>query len=146
MCGIFGVWGNQRAAALTHLGLYSLQHRGPESAGIVAIGPDGVGRSVRKMGLVSEGFAASDVANLHGSVAIGHTRYSTAGSSTLDNAQPILARFREGHISLAHNGNLVTAVEVRRDLEDRGSIFSSSMDCEVLVLLMARSASTKPEH
>jgi amidophosphoribosyltransferase len=146
MCGIFGVWGHQRAAALTHLGLYSLQHRGQESAGIVAIGPDGVGRSVRKMGLVSEGFAASDVANLHGSVAIGHTRYSTAGSSTLDNAQPILARFREGHISLAHNGNLVNAVEVRRDLEDRGSIFSSSMDSEVLVHLMARSSSTKPEH
>ena len=146
MCGIFGVWGNQRAAALTHLGLYSLQHRGQESAGVVAVGPDGVGRSVRKMGLVSEGFSASDVANLHGSVAIGHTRYSTAGSSTLDNAQPILARFREGHISLAHNGNLVNAVEVRRDLEDRGSIFSSSMDSEVLVHLMARSSSTKPEH
>ena len=146
MCGIFGVWGHQRAAPLTHLGLYSLQHRGQESAGIVAIGPDGVGRSVRKMGLVSEGFAASDVATLHGSVAIGHTRYSTAGSSTLDNAQPILARFREGHISLAHNGNLVNAVEVRRDLEDRGSIFSSSMDSEVLVHLMARSSSTKPEH
>ena len=146
MCGIFGVWGHQRAAALTHLGLYSLQHRGQESAGIVAIGPDGVGRSVRKMGLVSEGFGASDVANLNGSVAIGHTRYSTAGSSTLDNAQPILARFREGHISLAHNGNLVNAVEVRRDLEDRGSIFSSSMDSEVLVHLMARSSSTKAEH
>ncbi len=146
MCGIFGVWGHQRAAALAHLGLYSLQHRGQESAGIVAIGTDGVGRAVRKMGLVSEGFAANDVANLQGSVAIGHTRYSTAGSSTLDNAQPILARFREGHISLAHNGNLVNAVELRRDLEDRGSIFSSSMDSEVLVHLMARSSSTKPEH
>lgn len=146
MCGIFGVWGHQRAAALTHLGLYSLQHRGQESAGIVAVGPDGVARSVRKMGLVSEGFAASDVANLHGTVALGHTRYSTAGSSTLDNAQPILARFREGHIALAHNGNLVNALEVRRDLEDRGSIFSSSMDSEVLVHLMARSSSTKPEH
>ena len=82
MCGIFGVWGHQRAAALTHLGLYSLQHRGQESAGIVAVGPDGAARSVRKMGLVSEGFAAADVANLQGSVAIGHTRYSTAGSST----------------------------------------------------------------
>ena len=146
MCGIFGVWGHQRAAALTHLGLYSLQHRGQESAGIVAVGPDGLARSVRKMGLVSEGFAASDVANLHGSVAIGHTRYSTAGSSTLDNAQPVHARFRDGHIALAHNGNLVNAVELRRDLEDRGSIFSSSMDSEVIVHLMARSSSTKPEH
>ncbi|HEX6941275.1 MAG TPA: amidophosphoribosyltransferase, partial [Gemmatimonadaceae bacterium] len=82
----------------------------------------------------------------HGSVAIGHTRYSTAGSSTLDNAQPVHARFRDGHIALAHNGNLVNAVELRRDLEDRGSIFSSSMDSEVIVHLMARSSSTKPEH
>ena len=146
MCGIFGVWGHQRAASLTHLGLYSLQHRGQESAGIVAVGPDGTARSVRKMGLVSEGFAASEVATLNGSVAIGHTRYSTAGSSTLDNAQPVHARFRDGHIALAHNGNLVNAVELRRDLEDRGSIFSSSMDSEVIVHLMARSASTKPEH
>ena len=146
MCGIFGVWGTQRAAALTHLGLYSLQHRGQESAGIVAVGPDGVARSVRKMGLVSEGFDADDVAPLQGSLAIGHTRYSTAGSSTLDNAQPIVARFREGYITLAHNGNLVNAVELRRDLEDRGSIFSSSMDSEVIVHLMARSSSNKPEH
>jgi len=146
MCGIFGVWGHQRAAALTHLGLYSLQHRGQESAGIVAVGPDGVARSVRKMGLVSEGFAASEVTKLQGSVAIGHTRYSTAGSSTLDNAQPVHARFRDGHIALAHNGNLVNADELRRDLEDRGSIFSSSMDSEVIVHLMARSSSTKPEH
>ena len=146
MCGIFGVWGHQRAAALTHLGLYSLQHRGQESAGIVAVGPDGVARNVRKMGLVSEGFAANEVAALQGSVAIGHTRYSTAGSSTLDNAQPVHARFRDGHIALAHNGNLVNAVELRRDLEDRGSIFSSSMDSEVLVHLMARSSATKPEH
>ena len=146
MCGIFGVWGHPSAAALTHLGFYSLQHRGQESAGIVAIDADGVARSVRKMGLVSEGFAAADVAPLRGELAIGHTRYSTAGSSTLDNAQPIVARFRDGHISLAHNGNLVNAVEVRRDLEDRGQIFSSSMDSEVLVHLMARSQSSKPEH
>ena len=146
MCGIFGVWGHPRAAALTHLGLYSLQHRGQESAGIVAIDPVGQARSVRKMGLVSEGFTAADVAPLQGSLAIGHTRYSTAGSSTLDNAQPIVARFRDGHITLAHNGNLVNAVELRRDLEDRGSIFSSSMDSEVLVHLMARSSSAKPEH
>ncbi len=146
MCGIFGVWGHSRAAALTHLGLYSLQHRGQESAGIVAVDPDGVARAVRKMGLVSEGFAAAEVAKLTGSVAIGHTRYSTAGSSTLDNAQPVLARFRDGHLALAHNGNLVNAVEVRRELEDRGSIFSSSMDSEVIVHLMARSSAVKPEH
>jgi amidophosphoribosyltransferase len=98
------------------------------------------------MGLVSEGFGAEDVAALGGSVAIGHTRYSTAGSSTLDNAQPVLARFRDDHLALAHNGNLVNAVELRQELEDRGSIFSSSMDSEVIVHRLARSSSVKPEH
>jgi len=146
MCGIFGVWGHPRAAALTHLGLYSLQHRGQESAGIVAVGPDGVGRGVRRMGLVSEGFEANDVGELPGAVAIGHTRYSTAGTSTLDNAQPVLARFRDDHLALAHNGNLVNAVELRQELEDRGSIFSSSMDSEVIVHRLARSSAVKPEH
>jgi amidophosphoribosyltransferase len=146
MCGIFGVWGHDRAAELTHLGLYSLQHRGQESAGIVGVGADGVARSVRRMGLVSEGFTPDDVARVTGPVAIGHTRYSTAGTSTLDNAQPVLARFRDGHLALAHNGNLVNAIELRRDLEDRGSIFSSSMDSEVIVHRMARSSAVKPEH
>src|SRR3990172_7572942 len=146
MCGIFGVWGHPRAGALTHLGLYSLQHRGQESAGIVAVAHDGTARGLRRMGLVSEGFAPADVASLQGPVAIGHTRYSTAGSSTLDNAQPVLARFREDHLALAHNGNLVNAVEGRRELEDRGSIFSSSMDSEVIVHRMARSSAVKPEH
>ncbi len=146
MCGIFGVWGHPRASALTHLGLYSLQHRGQESAGIVAVDDGGVARGVRRMGLVSEGFAPEDVAGLKGPLAIGHTRYSTAGSSTLDNAQPVLARFRDGHLALAHNGNLVNAVELRRELEDRGSIFSSSMDSEVIVHRLARSSAVQPEH
>ncbi|HEX9562855.1 MAG TPA: amidophosphoribosyltransferase [Gemmatimonadaceae bacterium] len=146
MCGIFGVWGHPRAASLTHLGLYSLQHRGQESAGIVAVGEDGTARGLRRMGLVSEGFAHVDVAAMSGSVAIGHTRYSTAGTSTLDNAQPVLARFRDDHLALAHNGNLVNAVELRQELEDRGSIFSSSMDSEVIVHRLARSSAVKPEH
>ena len=120
MCGIFGVWGHQRAAALTHLGLYSLQHRGQESAGIVAVGPDGVARSVRKMGLVSEGFSANDVAPLQGSLAIGHTRYSTAGGSLACNAQPIVVRDHETgeQIALAHNGNLTNAAVLRHQLGD----------------------------
>src|SRR5437763_11579704 len=106
MCGIFGVHGHPDAAATTHLGLYSLQHRGQESAGIVAVSRQGVANGVRRMGLVSEGFLTGELERLSGDVAIGHTRYSTAGSSTIDNAQPMLARSRGGHIALAHNGNL----------------------------------------
>jgi amidophosphoribosyltransferase len=139
MCGIFGVSGVPQAAAVVHLGLYSLQHRGQESAGIVAIDDDGNARVARKMGLVSDGFDGSAVGNLDGSLAVGHTRYSTAGSSTIENAQPVLARFRGGHIALAHNGNLTNATELRRALEDEGSIFSSSMDSEVLVHRLAKS-------
>ena len=145
MCGIFGVSGAEQAAAVVHLGLYSLQHRGQESAGIVAIDDDGNARVARKMGLVSDGFDGSSVVTLDGALAIGHTRYSTAGSSTIDNAQPVLARFRGGHIALAHNGNLTNATELRRELEDQGSIFSSSMDSEVLVHRLAKSNAEAPE-
>lgn len=143
MCGIFGIHGHADAAALSHLGLYSLQHRGQESAGIVSIGVDGNARASRRMGLIGEGLA--DFGGMAGDVAIGHTRYSTAGSSTIENAQPVLARFKDGHISLAHNGNLINATELRRELEDAGSIFTSTMDSEVLVHRIARSASTAPE-
>jgi amidophosphoribosyltransferase len=97
------------------------------------------------MGLVSEGMNGS-FSDLRGDTAIGHTRYSTAGSSTIENAQPILARFRDGHIALAHNGNLVNASELRRDLEDDGSIFSSTMDSEVLLHRIARSKHERPEE
>ena len=145
MCGVFGVHGARDAAALTHLGLYSLQHRGQESAGIVAVGEDGTARSVRTMGLVSEGLSESALAQLGGEVAIGHTRYSTAGSSTIENAQPVLARFRGSHVALAHNGNLINATELRNELESSGAIFSSTMDSEVVVHRMARSTADRPE-
>jgi amidophosphoribosyltransferase len=145
MCGIFGIHGHPRAAELSHLGLYSLQHRGQESAGIVAARPDGTARAVKSMGLVSEGLKPAELADLAGDIAIGHTRYSTAGSSTIENAQPVLARFRDGHISLAHNGNLINAPEMRRDLEEMGSIFTSTMDSEVLVHRIARSPADTPE-
>ena len=145
MCGIFGVQGLPEAASIVHLGLYSLQHRGQESAGIVAIDPDGSARVARKMGLVSDGFDGTTIGSLDGSLAIGHTRYSTAGSSTIENAQPVLARFRGGHIALAHNGNLTNATELRRELEDQGSIFSSTMDSEVLVHRLAKSSAESPE-
>jgi len=145
MCGIFGVQGVPGAASIVHLGLYSLQHRGQESAGIVAIDDDGTARVARKMGLVSDGFDGGTVGSLDGSLAIGHTRYSTAGSSTIDNAQPVLVRFRGGHIALAHNGNLTNATELRHELENEGSIFSSTMDSEVLVHRLAKSSAEAPE-
>ncbi|MEP6731690.1 MAG: amidophosphoribosyltransferase, partial [bacterium] len=144
MCGIFGVRGHSDAVALTKLGLFSLQHRGQESAGIVAV-DGGTARAVRSMGLVSDmPLAALDA--LHGGMAIGHTRYSTAGSSTIENAQPVLVSSRGGSIALAHNGNITNAGELRADLEDLGSIFSSSMDSEVIVHRLARSPAETPEE
>jgi amidophosphoribosyltransferase len=146
MCGIFGVYGHDNAAAITHLGLYSLQHRGQESAGIVAVDGDAVARGSRKMGLVSEGLSPRELEALPGRIAVGHTRYSTAGTSTLDNAQPVLARFKGGHVALAHNGNLINATEIRADLEESGSIFASTMDSEVIVHRLAHSHATEPDR
>ena len=145
MCGIFGVHDHPGAARVTHLGLYSLQHRGQESAGIVAVDDTGDARAVRALGLVSESFDPVQLDSLPGGIAIGHTRYSTAGSTTIENAQPVLARFRGGHISLAHNGNLTNATELRRELEEAGSIFASTMDSEVIVHRLARSSADAPE-
>jgi amidophosphoribosyltransferase len=146
MCGIFGVRNLPDAASAVQLGLYSLQHRGQESAGIVVVDETGSARAVRSMGLVSEGIDETRMRELRGSMALGHTRYSTAGSSTIENAQPVLVRFRDGYISLAHNGNIVNATELRRELEDEGSIFSSTMDSEVLVHRIARSGAGRPEE
>jgi amidophosphoribosyltransferase len=144
MCGIFGIHNHEKAAEVTHLGLYALQHRGQESAGIVAI--DGLNaKNLKRMGLVSEGFTPTEMEAMRGNIAIGHTRYSTAGSSTIENAQPVLARFRDGNVALAHNGNLTNATEMRRELEETGAIFTSTMDSEVLVHRIARSRATKPE-
>jgi amidophosphoribosyltransferase len=145
MCGVFGVRGHADAAHLTHLGLYSLQHRGQESSGIVAVDDAGTPHAVREMGLVSDALARN-LASLRGGTAIGHTRYSTTGASVVENAQPVLARFRDGFISLAHNGNLTNAAELRRELEEAGSIFSSTMDSEVIVHRMARSRASAPEQ
>ena len=144
MCGIFGVSPHADAAALTHLGLYSLQHRGQESAGIVAAG-EGQAHGLRAMGLLGEKFGPEALKSLAGATAIGHTRYSTAGSSTLENAQPALVNFKGGHIALAHNGNLTNATEIRAELESHGSIFSSTMDSEVIVHRLARATAGTPE-
>jgi amidophosphoribosyltransferase len=145
MCGIIGVSGVPDASRVAYLGLYSLQHRGQESAGIVAVDGAGVARAHRGMGLVSDVFGEPVLAGLEGDVAIGHTRYSTTGSSVLANAQPIHAGYREGPLALAHNGNLTNAEALRADLVAKGSIFQTSSDSEVLIHLIARSEAREPE-
>jgi amidophosphoribosyltransferase len=137
-CGVFGVFDHPEAANLTYLGLYGLQHRGQESAGIVS-SCDGDLRLMRGMGLVADVFDQSMIRHLEGDAAIGHNRYSTAGTSTLENAQPILVGTHRGQIAVAHNGNLVNAYKVRDELEHEGSIFLSTSDSEVILHLIARS-------
>ncbi len=137
-CGVFGIQGHPEAANITYLGLYALQHRGQESAGIVA--SNGKQHSVfRGMGLVADVFNENTLRKLNGRHAIGHVRYSTAGESQLRNAQPFCATTDAGPVAIAHNGNLVNAVPIRRELEGRGSIFSTDVDSEVIVQLLARS-------
>jgi amidophosphoribosyltransferase len=145
MCGIFGATGVDGAAQLTYLGLYALQHRGQESSGIVAV--DGAGRVTahRGMGLVQEVFPPAVLDALKGDVAVGHTRYSTTGSSVLANAQPGVVNYHSGPLALAHNGNLTNAAALRADLVRKGSIFQSSSDSEVIVHLIARSEARRPE-
>jgi amidophosphoribosyltransferase len=136
-CGVFGVWGHPGAARLANYALYALQHRGQESAGIAVV--DGATmRHHRGMGLVSEAFAQADLAALTGHAAIGHVRYSTAGGSSLANAQPLIFAFRQGNLALAHNGNLVNAAQIRDQLDEEGSIFQSTSDTEVVAHLIAR--------
>ena len=146
MCGIFGVANVPDAARLAYLGLYALQHRGQESAGIVAIDRDGTTRSHRGMGLVSENFNDHELSRLPGDMAVGHTRYSTSGSTVLANAQPCFANTRCGALALAHNGNLVNAHILKADLVRQGAIFSSSSDSEVIVHLIARSDAATPDE
>jgi amidophosphoribosyltransferase len=137
-CGVFGVFGHPEASNLAYLGLYALQHRGQESAGMVS--SDGTDLYLhRAMGKVEEIFQPSVLAQLPGSLAIGHTRYSTAGDKALLNAQPIMIDCNKGKVALGHNGNLTNAAEWRRRLEHRGSIFQTNSDTEVIVHLIARS-------
>jgi amidophosphoribosyltransferase len=143
MCGIFGVHGHPEAVELTQLGLYSLQHRGQESAGVVSINEAGEARAVRSMGTMGDEMT-EQLERVPGVTAIGHTRYSTAGASSIENAQPVLVRTKGGFVALAHNGNLTNASELRMELEDRGSIFSSTMDSEVIVHRLARSNAESP--
>ena len=145
MCGVIGVSGLNDASRVAYLGLYALQHRGQESAGIVAVDPSARARIHRAMGLVSDGFDESRFASLTGDVAVGHTRYSTAGSTILANAQPYLVNYHEGPLSVAHNGNLVNADELRAELVRGGAIFASNSDTEVIIHLIARSTAPTVE-
>src|SRR5215510_12628521 len=137
-CGVFAIFGHPEAANMTYLGLYALQHRGQESAGIAASDGTRV-RISRAMGYVADTFDAAALSNLPGSIAIGHVRYSTAGESKLSNAQPILIDCAHGQIAICHNGNLVNAGELRDDLVHQGSIFQSNSDTETILHLYARS-------
>lgn len=139
-CGVFGIYSNDDdfdAAGLTYLGLYALQHRGQESAGIVV--SDGQHISTHKeMGLVSNIFDKDTLEKLNGRIGIGHVRYSTTGSSFISNAQPLVARCSKGILAVGHNGNLVNTEELRKQLENEGSVFQSTTDTEVIMNLIAR--------
>jgi amidophosphoribosyltransferase len=165
MCGVFGITNHKDAANLVYLGLYALQHRGQESAGIATIshdssmsdtnlgepiGSSGAGEQIiapgapqihveKEMGHVADIFTHERLARLPGNTAIGHVRYSTAGGSMLCNAQPIVASTSKGLIAIAHNGNLINGAELRRELEEEGAIFNTMSDTEVMVHLIARS-------
>ena len=136
-CGVFGIYGHPNAAELTYYGLYALQHRGQESAGIVT--SDGRQfREYKRMGLVSQIFNGEILHNLVGSMAVGHTRYSTTGSSHLRNAQPLTGNCSRGQIAIAHNGNLSNAAQLRDELEDHGAMFQTTVDSEIILHLLAQ--------
>jgi len=137
-CGVFAVYGHPEAAKLTYLGLYALQHRGQESAGIAVSNRDTL-MCKKDMGHVQEIFPAEVINSLPGRLAIGHTRYSTAGDTDLRNAQPLMVSCQKGQVAVAHNGNLVNASSIRRELEGRGDIFQTTSDTEVIVHFFARS-------
>ncbi|GEC89750.1 amidophosphoribosyltransferase [Brevibacillus brevis] len=139
-CGVFGIYNHKEASQLTYLGLHALQHRGQESAGICASDGEKWYKH-RGMGLVSEAFGKGDLEKFSGHIAIGHTRYTTAGSSKIENAQPLFFRYAQGSMAVAHNGNLVNAAVLRKELEAKGSIFQTTSDTEVIAHLIARSES-----
>jgi amidophosphoribosyltransferase len=136
MCGIFGVYPHKDAARFTYLGLYALQHRGEESSGIISLN----GKKVilhKSLGLVSDVFNEKNIRELRGDLAVGHVRYSTTGSSNIKNTQPFYVKSKIGHVAIAHNGNLTNTLALRRELEDRGAIFQTTMDSEIIAHLIA---------
>jgi amidophosphoribosyltransferase len=138
MCGIFGIYGHKDAARLTYLGLYALQHRGEESAGIVSFDRGRI-RQHKGMGIVGDVFDEKTIRALRGDLAVGHIRYSTTGVSHAKNIQPFLVKHKKDNIAIAHNGNLTNTLQLHQALEERGSIFQSTMDSEIIVHLLAQS-------
>lgn len=142
-CGIFGIHGSEYCASDVYYGLFSLQHRGQESCGI-ATNDDASIECVKGMGLVSDVLSNDKIRDLKGDIAIGHVRYSTAGGSVPENAQPIVTQYSKGTLSIAHNGNLTNAIELKRELEDKGAIFHTTTDSEVIAYLIASKRSSTP--
>ncbi|MCR4703483.1 MAG: amidophosphoribosyltransferase [Saccharofermentans sp.] len=142
-CGIFGIHGSRDCACDVYYGLFSLQHRGQESCGI-ATNDDASIECVKGMGLVSDVLSSEKISNLKGDIAIGHVRYSTSGGSVPENAQPIVTQYSKGTLSIAHNGNLTNADILKRDLEDKGAIFHTTTDSEVIAYLIASKRSSTP--
>jgi len=144
-CGLFGIYGHPNAAELTYYGLYALQHRGQESAGITA--SDGIElRTFKGMGLVGQVFDKNILRSLPGQLAIGHVRYSTTGSSNIKNAQPLVVDCAYGQIAIGHNGNLTNAARLRAELEETGSIFQTTVDSEIILHLLARPTGEDRAH
>ena len=144
-CGVFGIYGHPNAAELTYYGLYALQHRGQESAGITA--SDGIDlRTYKGMGLVGQVFDKNILRSLPGHLAIGHVRYSTSGSTNLKNAQPLVVDCARGQIAIGHNGNLTNAARLRTELEEQGSIFQTTVDSEIILHLLARPSDQDRAH
>jgi len=139
-CGVIGIYGVPRAAELAYLGLYALQHRGQESAGIVTSDGHGI-QSKKGFGLLSEAIQPEELSDLPGHIAVGHVRYSTTGARRIQNIQPLVVEYSQGIVAVAHNGNLTNAQALRRYYESKGSIFQTSTDSEVFVHLLA-----DPEH
>ena len=142
-CGIFGIHGSEYCASDVYYGLFSLQHRGQESCGI-ATNDDASIECVKGMGLVSDVLSNDKIKTLKGDIAIGHVRYSTAGGSVPENAQPIVTQYSKGTLSIAHNGNLTNAIELKIELEDKGAIFHTTTDSEVIAYLIASKRSSTP--
>ena len=142
-CGVFGMYdldGDDVASSI-YYGLFSLQHRGQESCGIAVSRTDGPKRNsntCKGMGLVNEVFDADKLGKMKGDIGVGHVRYSTAGASTIENTQPLVLNYVKGTLSLAHNGNLINALELRDQLENSGAIFQTTIDSEVIAYLIAR--------
>ena len=136
-CGVCGIFNHEDSSKLTYFGLYALQHRGQESAGIVTSNGSKV-NVYKNMGLVPEVFSEEILQDLQGHISIGHVRYSTTGASNVTNTQPLMVTHKGTTLAVAHNGNLVNSIELRSRLEEQGSIFQTNMDSEVVLHLMAR--------